>query len=603
MSFRATDMTANTTIEQPTQPLPNEELPYLDIIKDSSSLHQHYQKVRLLTPLSTYTLLVESGLITAQQLQDALNDANRLQNQHIGFYLRKKGLLSDEDLGHLLARSFSLPFVHLRDFDIAINAVQLIPVAFARKNNLIPIMLEDSHLVVAVADPTNNQILESLQFITGKRIELAVAMQEDILLSIATYYSQQDIDSALKTIEVLPASDSSQADANNINDRLLERPVVQLVQNLITEAVINRASDIHIRPHQNSIELFFRIDGMLVHQRSINKQLLPTIITRLKILGGMDISERRVPQDGRSRVRYANKEIDLRLSIMPSIYGEDAVIRLLDSQFAMKHLEDLGYEGNDAERIRHLLSRNNGIFLITGPTGSGKSTTLYTVIEQIHNETINIITVEDPVEYHMDGITQIQINPRTNYTFARALKHILRHDPDVIMIGEIRDEETAKIAVESALTGHLVLSTLHTNSAATTITRFLEIGIEPYMLSSTLLGVLAQRLARSNCQKCLIEETVDPSIRHIMGASIDEVFYKGAGCDACKHRGVKGRQAVYELLVVSSTIKQMITPHAEAIDIQQKAIAEGMTPLTAHALHLARKKQISLAEAYRVRLD
>jgi type IV pilus assembly protein PilB len=304
--------------------------------------------------------------------------------------------------------------------------------------------------VVAVADPTNNQILENLQFITGKRIELAVATQEDILLAIATYYSQQEMDSALKTIEVLQQNDTSQKEAA-VNERLLERPVVQLVQNLITEAVINRASDIHIRPHQNTVELFFRVDGMLVHQRSINKQLLPTIITRLKILGGMDISERRLPQDGRSRIRYANKEIDLRLSVMPGIYGEDVVIRLLDTQFAMKHLEDLGYEGDDAERIRHLLSRNNGMFLITGPTGSGKSTTLYTVIEQIHDETINIITVEDPVEYHMDGITQIQINPQTNYTFARALKHILRHDPDVIMIGEIRDEETAKIAVESAL--------------------------------------------------------------------------------------------------------------------------------------------------------
>jgi type IV pilus assembly protein PilB len=595
-------MTANTIIDSATKHLSSDELPYLDTIKDSQSLHQHYQKILLQTPLSMYTLLVESGLITDEQLQETLNDANRPKNQHIGFFLRKKNLISDEDLGHLLARSFSLPFVHLRDFDIAIDAVQLIPVSFARKNTLIPIMEEESYLVVAVADPTNNQILENLQFITGKRIELAVATQEDILLAIATYYSQQEMDSALKTIEVLQQNDNNQKDAA-VNERLLERPVVQLVQNLITEAVINRASDIHIRPHQNTVELFFRIDGMLVHQRSINKQLLPTIITRLKILGGMDISERRLPQDGRSRIRYANKEIDLRLSVMPGIYAEDVVIRLLDTQFAMKHLEDLGYEGDDAERIRHLLSRNNGMFLITGPTGSGKSTTLYTVIEQIHDETINIITVEDPVEYHMDGITQIQINPQTNYTFARALKHILRHDPDVIMIGEIRDEETAKIAVESALTGHLVLSTLHTNSAATTITRFLEIGIEPYMLSSTLLGVLAQRLARSNCQKCLIEETVDPSIRKVMGATADEIFYKGAGCDPCKHRGIKGRHAVYELLVMSPTIKAMVTPHAEAIDIQKLAIEEGMTPLTEHALHLARKKIISLAEAYRVRLD
>lgn len=595
-------MTVPATPETITKPPATGNLPYLDVIKDRHSLHLHYQKIRSLTPLTLHTLLVESGLITAEQLQETLHDPNRPQNQHLGFYLRKKGLISDEDLGHLLARGFSLPFVHLRDFDIDIDAVQLIPVSFARKNTLIPIMQEDKHLVIAVADPTNNQILENLQFITEKMIELAVATPEDILLAIATYYSQQEMDTALKTIEVLQQNDPRESEAA-VNERLLERPVVQLVQNLITEAVINHASDIHIRPRQHSVELFFRIDGMLVHQRSINKQLLPTIITRLKILGGMDISERRLPQDGRSRVRYANKEIDLRLSVMPCIYGEDVVIRLLDTQYAMKRMEDLGYEGNDAERIHHLLSRNNGMFLITGPTGSGKSTTLYTVIEQIRDEAINIITVEDPVEYHMDGITQIQINSQTNYTFARALRHILRHDPDVIMIGEIRDEETAKIGVESALTGHLVLSTLHTNSAATTITRFLEIGILPYMLSSTLLGVLAQRLARSNCQHCLIEEKVDSSIRQIMGATADEVFYKGAGCDACKHRGIKGRRAVYELLVVSPAIKEMITPDTEAIDIQNQAIKEGMTPLTAHALHLARRKLISLTEAYRVRLD
>ena len=348
---------------------------------------------------------------------------------------------------------------------------------------------------------------------------------------------------------------------------------------------------------------FFRIDGELIRQRSFNKQLLSAIIRRLKIFGGMDISEHRVPQDGRARIRYSGKEVDLRLSIMPGIYGEDVVIRLLDTQFAMQHMEDLGYEGDDAERIRHLLTRSNGMFLVTGPTGSGKSTTLYTAIAQIRSDKINIITVEDPVEYRMDGITQIQINPQTGYTFAKTLKHILRHDPDVIMLGEIRDQETAKMAVESALTGHLVLSTLHTNSAATTVTRFLEIGTESYLLSSTLLGVLAQRLVRANCTECLVPENPSPGIRKMMGVGPDEVFYKGAGCEYCKQRGTKGRRAVYELLVMTGGMRNLLQPGVQADTLQEQAIREGMTPLTEHALHLARERIISLEEAYAVRLE
>ena len=574
-------------------------MPYVEIIRDSTQLKQYFGRMHRYDPPPVHDILIASGMITEEQYRFAMADPNRDQSQHIAFYFRHQGLITDDDLGHILGRCFGIPYVNLHDFDIDISTLQSIPVEFARKNAVMPLLSQQTKLVIAVADPTNNTLMETLHFITGKQIELAVSTYEDIMLAVSTYYSQDEIAKALQTVDVL----SHEPGDTPISEKALERPVVQLVQNLIAEAVMNRASDIHIRPRQNAVEIYFRVDGQLVHQRSFSKQLLAAISSRLKIFGGMDISEHRVPQDGRARIRFGDKEIDLRLSIMPGIYGEDVVIRLLDSQFAMKHLEDLGYEGDDAERIRHLLSRNNGMFLVTGPTGSGKSTTLYTAIEQIRSDSINIITVEDPVEYRMDGITQIQINNQTGYTFARALKHILRHDPDVIMLGEIRDEETAKMAVESALTGHLVLSTLHTNSAATTITRFLEIGVESYLLSSTLLGVLAQRLVRSNCSNCLIPEEVSPGVRKVMGVADDEVFYKGGGCEYCKYRGTKGRRAAYELLVMTPGMRNLLQPGVQADTLQQLAVQEGMTPLTEHALHLARQGLTSLQEAYNMRLE
>jgi len=276
---------------------------------------------------------------------------------------------------------------------------------------------------------------------------------------------------------------------------------------------------------------------------------------------------------------------------------------LLDTEFALSDLEQLGFGDQDAIKLRHLLSNTHGIFLVTGPTGSGKSTTLYTAIDHIKRTNVNIITVEDPVEYHMDKITQIQVNKQTGYTFAKTLRHILRHDPDVIMVGEIRDQETAKMAVESALTGHLVLSTLHTNTAASTVTRLLEIGVEPYLVNSTLLGVLAQRLVRCNCSYCLEEEVVDPSVRQVLGVSPDDLFYYGKGCDRCHHTGIHGRRAVYELLSVSAEMKELLKPGVSNKILQQQAERDGMTPLTVQALELAKQKKIALSEVYRVRLN
>jgi len=579
----------------------NANQPFWDIVENSEQLIAHYKSEYRFVPKPLGELLIDAGLITAEQIKTALFDSNRSAHERIGETLRRHGLVSEEDIGHALGRRFGVPFVKLREFDFDKNAIRCLPANFARKHSVVPLVLEGNKLIVAVADPTNSELLNMLRFVTDKTPEIAIATSEEILLAIGECYGQDEVNSALENLEVLKQVDPYENAQSN--DPVAEKPVVQLVHNLIIDAVVNRASDIHIRPRQNSVDVYFRIDGMLIKQRSFSKPLLPTISTRIKILGGMDISEHRLPQDGRSRIRYANKEIDLRISVMPGIYGEDVVIRLLDTQFAMKRLEDLGYEGNDAEHIRHLLTRNNGLFLVTGPTGSGKSTTLYTALDQIRTQNVNIVTVEDPVEYHIDGITQIQINQQTGYTFARALRHILRHDPDVIMVGEIRDQETAKMAVESALTGHLVLSTLHTNSAATTVTRLLEIGIEPYLVSSTLLGVLAQRLVRRNCKHCLVEEPIEPGVRAVLGIQANEKFYKGAGCDKCNHTGVKGRHAVYELLTMTPALREMLVPGINAVTLQKRAVEDGMTPLTSHALHLARQKLIALAEVYRIRLE
>lgn len=576
--------------------------PFWDIVENSEQLLAHYKSEYKFVPKPLGELLIEAGIVSAEQIKKAIFDGNRVANERIGETLRRHGLVTEEDIGHALGRRFGVPFVKLRDFDFDRSAVRCLPVSFARKHCVVPLVLDGTKLIVAVSDPTDSELINMLRFVTDKVPEIAVSTSDEILLAIGECYGQDEVNTALEHLEVLKQVDPYE-NLQTESDPVAEKPVVQLVHNLIVDAVVNRASDIHIRPRQNSVDVYFRIDGMLIKQRSFSKPLLPTISTRIKILGNMDISEHRLPQDGRSRIRYSNKEIDLRISVMPGIYGEDVVIRLLDTQFAMKRLEDLGYEGNDAEQIRHLLTRNNGLFLVTGPTGSGKSTTLYTALDQIRNQNVNIVTVEDPVEYHIDGITQIQINQQTGYTFARALRHILRHDPDVIMVGEIRDQETAKMAVESALTGHLVLSTLHTNSAATTVTRLLEIGIEPYLVSSTLLAVLAQRLVRCNCKHCLVEEAVEPAMRTVLGLAQAEQFYKGAGCDKCNHTGVKGRHAVYELLTMTPAIREMLAPGINAVTLQKRAVEDGMTPLTTHALHLARQKIISLAEVYRIRLE
>ena len=571
-------------------------------ISSASELRQHHQTFYRYTARPLGEILLDMEVITPAQLSDALAE-QKITHKRLGETLQQMGVASKEQVLRALSERFGVPFINLRQFDVDPNSLASVPVAFARKHQVMPVLLDGDRLLVALPDPTDTELINMLRFMTGKVLEFCIAPADDIAFAIASYYGGQEMQTALDGMAEFVREEPFHLDVNTEEQQLgTERPVVQLVQSMIADALVRQASDVHIRPRDQVVDLYFRVDGVLLKIRSFDKKLLPAVVSRIKILGNMDISEHRLPQDGRTRIHYMDKTVDLRLSVIPSIHGESVVIRLLDTQFALKNLEQLGFEEQDAFKLRHLLTRSSGIFLVTGPTGSGKSTTLYTALDHVKSTNVNIITVEDPVEYHLDGITQIQVNQTTGYSFARALRHILRHDPDVIMVGEIRDQETAKMAVESALTGHLVLSTLHTNDAATSVTRLIEIGVEPYLVNSALIGVLAQRLVRRNCPQCKIEEVVDPEVRRVLGVAADEVFQRGKGCDHCHGTGVKGRLAVYEMLEVTSGLRKLIGQDVAAEVIEQQAEKDGMTPLTQNALKLARSGEIPLAEVYRVRL-
>lgn len=571
------------------------------IISDQSQLLDYLEQ-RTAAPHQHRPLgevLVSQGHISPQQLQDSLSHQQRNQQSgRLGQILLKQEWVDRHSLASALVEQLDIAQVNLDAFQIEPQVVQLLPENLARDRRVLPLLVLGEMMVVATPNPSDCDLLHLVGFITGKQIEAIQAPDEQLDRAINRFYGAE---AALQ----LPESESHEPELSlhQIKQLAEEKPTVRFVDSLLEDAICRRASDIHLRPGKHDVVIMFRIDGVLSEIRRIKPGNLAAIVSRIKIIGGMNIAERRLPQDGRHLVRMGQRSIDLRLSIMPTVHGESVVIRILDTQQSMKNLSQIGFNDIDAERFRALTSHSQGIVLVTGPTGSGKSTTLYAALNGIKDSGVNVITVEDPVEYQIEGIRQIQVKPQIGYTFARALRHILRHDPDVIMVGEIRDQETAMMATESALTGHLVLSTLHTNSAATTVTRLLEIGIAPYLLNASLLGVLAQRLVRRNCPHCLEAEQVPEHVRHAFGLSADEVFYAGSGCEHCHGKGFAGRIAAYELLEVTPALRALIQPSVAAQAIEQQAIADGMRPLTQSALALARDRLISLGEVYRVRLE
>lgn len=550
-------------------------------------------------------LLLAQNIITEDQLHDALSIQRQHPGKRIGAILVEQDAATPDEISGTLAFKLGLPFVKLDSFDIDSTALAYFPKDLAARLHLIPLFINKDQLVVAMSDPTNSEASRMVEFITQHRVEVAVAVREDVDAAIDKHYRRREDDEVIEQFgEIDEVGEEIEEGLIKEAERLSkEKSIVRLVQNMIIEAVHSKASDIHIRPGENIVDIILRIDGTLITIRNITKSVHAAVVSRIKIIGRMDISERRVPQDGRASINLHGNKVDLRISVMPTINGESVVIRILDTSAGLRSIDQLGFGPRDHQLFKDMISRSYGILLVTGPTGSGKSTTLYAALEHIRKTNVNIITAEDPVEYHINGIEQMQVNHKIDYSFARILRNILRHDPDVIMVGEIRDQETAKIAIESALTGHLVLSTLHTNSAAVTITRLLEMGVEPYLINDTLLGVLAQRLVRVNCPDCIEAEKVDPSVYEALGIPGQEPFFRGRGCDNCNHTGYKGRMAVYELLQINQEIRTHVSRGVSADVIHAQAVAGGMTPLTHNALNAARAKKTSLAEVYRVRLE
>jgi type II secretory ATPase GspE/PulE/Tfp pilus assembly ATPase PilB-like protein len=509
----------------------------------------------------------------------------------------------DPELATIIERALSLglPVFEADEIEIEPMARDLLPAPVSRRLGVLPVVASGQLLAVLMSDVEAGHTVE---FIVRHRVVPILARPNLINQGLSTQYDRTEDEAMIRRLGLDSrggvGSEVQQLEAERLST---EQPVVKIIADIIDRAIQRRASDIHIRPGQDTFELLYRIDGDLVPIRRFLPALLPAFVSRIKVIGGMNLAEHRVPQDGRASATSGDMTVDLRISIIPTIHGEAVVIRILNAAFGLRSVAEIGFGPRDEQLFRDILARSQGMLLVTGPTGSGKSTTLYAAVLECRKQNVNIITVEDPVEAKIDGILQVQINRAAGLSFARTLRNILRHDPDVVMVGEIRDQETAEIAVESALTGHLVFSTLHTNNAATTITRLLDLGVMPYLLKSTLLGVLAQRLARRNCKHCKVPEPVDPHVREVLGVGREETFWVGQGCPKCDGRGVRGRIGIYELLEVTPEISALIVPGADANAIHDLAQKQGMTSITRAAVEIARSGVISLQEAFSVRVD
>ena len=497
-------------------------------------------------------LLVESLVITDEQLEYALS--NKSREEKLGDFLIRENLLTEQQLIEVLEFQLGIPHVSLNQFSIDPELIQLVPKELAKRANIMPIKKDRNKLMIAMADPMDYFAIEEVRMATGCQIETSIAAKDDVFRTITKYYDlQESMDQALIDMSPKEIENDTQ-----ITDE--DSPIVRLVNQIIANGVAQRASDIHFDPQENDLRVRYRVDGMLKSERSLPKYMQNVILARIKIMGYLNITENRLPQDGRIKLRVNMKDIDIRLSTLPTIYGEKVVMRILDLSSALNSVNKLDFNDKNLNAFSKMIQHPNGIVLLTGPTGSGKSSTLYAALNQLNEENVNIITVEDPVEYQLDGINQIQVREEVGLTFATGLRSILRQDPDIVMIGEIRDLETAQIAVRASLTGHLVLSTLHTNSAIESVSRLKDMGVESFLLSSSLVGIVAQRLVRKVCRDC--GENKTPNEREIEifaehGIVIDKVR-KGKGCPACNQTGYRGRLAIHEVLVVDDFVRDII---------------------------------------------
>jgi len=554
-------------------------------------------------PDARLVLLTDLKQVQAWLRVDHMTPLDRLQGFKVVSVSEAMGLRQDDpELASTVERAvrLGLPLFEADQIEVEPAVKDMLPAPVSRRLGTIPIAELGQLLGVLLSDAEAGGMVE---FAAGRRVVPIMARSNLIRQTLSHQYDRTEDEALLRRLGMDAGGDMGDMQQREAERLSSEQPVVKMVAELLDAAIQRRASDIHIRPGADTFELLYRIDGDLVSIRRFLRGLLPAIVSRIKVLGGMNLAEHRVPQDGRASAKSGNMEVDLRISVIPTIHGEGVVIRILNTAFGLRSVAEIGFGPRDEQLFRDCLDRGQGMLLVTGPTGSGKSTTLYAAVLECRKQNVNIITVEDPVEAKIEDVLQVQINRMAGLTFARTLRNILRHDPDVVMVGEIRDQETAEIAIESALTGHLVFSTLHTNNAATTITRLLDLGVLPFLLKSTLLAVLAQRLGRRNCKACKVPEPVDPHIRKVLGVGEDEVFYIGKGCAVCEGRGIKGRIGIYELLEVTPEIQRLIVPGADANAIHALAQEQGMISITKNAVEMARAGIISLQEAFSVRVD
>jgi type IV pilus assembly protein PilB len=548
------------------------------------------------------TLLVERGLCSPEQVEAAIAEQSRT-GRSLGRVLIAQGVITETDLVSALAAQIGLEFVDLDDVQVDPTASSTISDALARRYQAIPITWDGTTLVVAMADPSNVLAIDDIRSVTGADVRAVVATRSAIESAINRVH-RMDAEVEDVTSQAAQTAEDEE-DLSRIREVTDDAPIVKLANLLIRQAIQDRASDIHVEPTEHDVRIRYRIDGVLHEVMRSPKRVQAGLISRLKIMADLDIAEKRLPQDGRVSASIGGRQVDLRVATLPTVYGEKIVMRVLDKTHTLLDLSDLGFLPGALERYEGMFAKPYGTILVTGPTGSGKSTTLYATVNQLNDPAKNIITVEDPVEYRLPGINQIQINPKAGLTFASALRTILRADPDIVLVGEIRDSETAKIAMEAALTGHLVLSSLHTNDATSTPTRLIEMGVQPYLVASSVDCVVAQRLIRRLCDRCKVAYFPTPADLSALGWGFQdedapEELFQPVGCGSCAKTGYTGRFGVYEVLMVTEELKALIADRGHPEDISKVAIAQGLTTLRDTGRHFVRKGDTSVEELLRV---
>ncbi len=547
-------------------------------------------------------MLLDSGVISTDQLNEALKIQKDSKYKRLGDVLKELGFIDEKKLMNVLETQLGIPFVSLSRIRINPELTQYVPINIARRHSLVPVKIQDDTIHVAMEDPYSFLAIDDVKMVTKMHVQPLLATPEEIHKAIDTLYGNEYAEKALEDLSREYDFEEIVADIDPTSEEVGNAPIVRLINSIIEQAVKIGASDIHIEPLENEIRVRTRVDGRMSKALNAPINALNSIIARIKIMGNMNIAEKRVPQDGRAELDIMGHNVDVRISTLPTVHGEKAVMRLLDRSSFLRPKAELGFTEENLELFDELLLNPHGIILVTGPTGSGKSTTLYTMLDELNQETDNIITVEDPVEYMMEGLNQVQVNAKAGLTFPSALRSILRQDPDIIMVGEMRDRETVEIAIRAAITGHLVLSTIHTNDSASTVSRLVDMGVEPFMLSASLVGIIAQRLVRKICPTCKKETILSRADLDYIGLlpGSGHKFYHGTGCTACNNTGYKGRIAVHEVMIIDRELREMISLGKTVDELRDYALKSGMSTLKKECTRLLLNGTTTIDEVYKV---